>query len=254
MKISVENIKGIKIKRIWFLNDIKKIDKKNCDLIYIYGYKSKVDAYNCFPQTTLYLELLKDEDQIFCEIRKNVKYEINRSYKENIKSKIYSSNELETNQEIIKKFEEKYNQMYKEKGLKNKLNLNTVNSYIKNNMFVLTESIQNEKELSYHAYVVNGENARLLYSCSNFRSNSKDDKNLIARANKFLHWEDIKYFKNNNYKVYDFGGITSFENPNGIDKFKMSFNGNREDYYNIVIPVTIKGKLSLIIKKIFKKR
>lgn len=251
-KESLENKNGIKIKRVWFCNDIKTI-KNNCDIVFLYGYNEKTDKGNCRLQYSSLIDLTKSEDELFNSIKKNVRYEINRSIKEKINNIIFTSKELKNNKEEILNFEKKYNQLYKEKGINTRLNIQTVKKYIENNMFILTKAQLGKDDLCYHAYVINGEKTRLLYSCSNFRNNDKETKNLIARANKFLHWEDIKYFKLNNYLIYDFGGITSFEKPNGIDKFKLSFSGSKTKYFNIVYANTLKGKCALFLKKILRK-
>ncbi len=73
------------------------------------------------------------------------------------------------------------------------------------------------------------EEARLLHSASCFREESAD-QSLIGRANKRLHWEDIKYFKQKGLLRYDWGGISDFENPNGIDEFKLKFGGEKITY------------------------
>lgn len=48
--------------------------------------------------------------------------------------------------------------------------------------------------------------ARMMYSASQFRGiNSSADRNRIARANRFLHFEAMRYFKRMGLKTYDFG-------------------------------------------------
>lgn len=53
-------------------------------------------------------------------------------------------------------------------------------------------------------------------------------RNAIGRANKYLHWHDWLLLKNIGVIEYDWGGIASYDNPNGIDKFKMSFGESTE--------------------------
>ena len=118
-------------------------------------------------------------------------------------------------------------------------------------MLTLTYVSDEEEILAYHVYVGDEKTTRLLYSCSTFREDDSK-KALIGRANKFLHWEDIKYFKNNKYEKYDLGGISSFDNPNGIDKFKMNFNGEKITYYNIITGNDLLGKILCFLIK-FKK-
>lgn len=246
--IEYTNRFNLKFADVWFCENVKDI-KNDYDILNLKGYKNEIKDGKNTLQHSLMIDLMQDEDTIFNGIKKNVKYEINRCYKENVSSFIYNSEDLKSNREELLKFEEMYNQMYKEKNMNVKLALSIVDKYIESNSFLLTKSVsETGKDLVYHAYVVDKHDSRLWYSCSNFRSDDNEEKKLIARANKYLHWEDIKYFKNNGFKNYDFGGISSFENPNGIDQFKMAFGGNRIDYYNISLTNSLKGKIYKILK------
>ena len=250
-KFFLKNRYNLKIIEYWFCDDYKNLDD-DCDIQYIYGYKTKVSKATNHLQKTLILDLLQDEDTIFENIRKNVKYEINRCIKENILFKIYTSEDLRKNSSIVSEFEKVYNMMYTQKGMSTRLNLDIVNEYIDKNSFILTAA-SNGTNLCYHAYITDSTIVRLLYSCSTFRDENQEEKNLVARANKFLHWEDLKYFKSIGVSNYDFGGVTSFDNPNGIDKFKMAFGGSNIEYYNITISKTLKGKLYLLARKLLKR-
>jgi lipid II:glycine glycyltransferase (peptidoglycan interpeptide bridge formation enzyme) len=67
---------------------------------------------------------------------------------------------------------------------------------------------------------------------------------MTGRANRLLHWEDILYFKNQGYEIYDLGGITLDEsNKEGqaIAKFKRCFGGTLIKEYKSWIPVSPKG-------------
>ena len=250
--INKKNKYNLKIMDAWFVNNLDEI-KEEYDILYLFGYKECIKCCKNIKQYSLLLDITKGEDEIFECIRKNVKYEINRCNKENVSFEVYKSNDIVESQKILSDFECQYNEMYKEKNMNVKLSMREVNSYIENNAFVLTAAKFDEKVLCYHAYVCDNKSTRLLYSCSNFRSDDHDMKNLIARANKFLHWQDIKYFKQAGIHSYDFGGISSFEEPNGIDKFKMAFGGESVEYYNIKYVKTFKGKCYNIIRKILHK-
>ena len=91
-------------------------------------------------------------------------------------------------------------------------------------------------------------NARLLHSVSDFRE--REDASLIARSNKRLHWADMELFSSMGIEVYDWGGISSLEKPNGIDSFKMKFGGQLVTRYNVFLGRTILGKLAILALKI----
>jgi lipid II:glycine glycyltransferase (peptidoglycan interpeptide bridge formation enzyme) len=102
-----------------------------------------------------------------------------------------------------------------------------------------------------HAYFIVDNTVRLLHSCSLFRDTDDHEcQNLVGRANRLLHWDDILYFKRNNYLLYDFGGIYQGDRDKEkiqIAQFKNSFGGEIKCGYSYMQPVTFKGMLYLLI-------
>jgi lipid II:glycine glycyltransferase (peptidoglycan interpeptide bridge formation enzyme) len=96
-----------------------------------------------------------------------------------------------------------------------------------------------------------------MHSASLFRSYDDNlHRNLIARANRLLHWEDIKYFRDLKYLIYDFGGIDldlSNKETKTIGEFKKGFGGQIVKEYKSFVPVTAKGLICLIYRKILGK-
>jgi hypothetical protein len=107
-----------------------------------------------------------------------------------------------------------------------------------------------------HAYIVSDKRARLHQSSSHFRSSSDSEfKNLVGRANRYLHWDDILYFKNMGLDYYDFGGWYGGQSDTeklAINQFKESFGGERQQEYTYVVPISILGKLAVFLQKIHK--
>lgn len=80
---------------------------------------------------------------------------------------------------------------------------------------ILTK-IENEvnEVLSYRIYVVDGENALLLYV-----SSAISQKENAQKANMLLCWENMNMFRKLRYNVYDFGGIDREEHLRGSQLF-----------------------------------
>lgn len=255
--ISKKNRFNLIVSDLWF------IDKNNItlsgDIVNCYGveeeilpYVKKVSYGKIFlkKQCTLLLDLVKSEEILFNNIQKTMRYEIKRCEKELFEFKVLDENNISDS--ILENFEKVYNDMYKDKGIDCSLSMSLVRDYLKNNNFILTITLKENNIYAYHAYTHDKDSVRLLYSCSNFRG-LQDQKAEIGRANKYLHWKDILYFKNKGVKVYDFGGVKSFENPNGIDKFKMNFGGIQKIYYNVSLANSFRGMIFLKLKNIFRK-
>ena len=77
----------------------------------------------------------------------------------------------------------------------------------------------------------------------------------IRRFGKSFLLKDIysSYLKQIGVKEYDWGGIASYESPNGIDKFKMSFGGEYRKYYNLFCNCSFMARAYAKIRKLQKR-
>jgi hypothetical protein len=107
-----------------------------------------------------------------------------------------------------------------------------------------------------HAYIVSDRRARLHQSSSHFRNSSDSEfRNLVGRANRYLHWDDMLYFKNMGLEYYDFGGWYGGQSNTeklAINQFKESFGGEKQPEYTYTVPVTLPGKAAVFFQKLIK--
>jgi hypothetical protein len=187
-------------------NTIRQFEKK------VLGYK-KENFY------TLETDLTCLMDSIFKGFSSTVRNEIRRCERKGIKV-MFS--------ETVENFISVYNNFAEVKGLSLQSVAN-MNSYRDN--LVITSVFLENTIFAVHSYLIDKKQkrVRLLHSGSQ-RFSETINKNLISSANKFLHYSDIQYFKENNFEIYDWGGISRTEN--GIDEFKMSFGGTVIMQYN----------------------
>lgn len=200
-------------------------------------YSSKPSIWNCL--TTLYkqsahckpvlgykrenfftkvVDLTLDEKQLLAGFEKNTSYEIRRAEKDHITASV------EPDVEHFKNF---YNQFAKTKGL-GPLN-SSINHYDTN--LVITKAEYDEKEVVMHSYIIDEslKRVRLFHSASMFRDVvDAQTRAIIGRANRLLHFMDMKYFKKLGFMEYDLGGYamdTKDESLSQINKFKDGFGG-----------------------------
>lgn len=235
--------------QVWFPEEGNKTRCRG-DICFVHGVTETEVNKNLFYQTfhSLVSDLCIDEEEQLSKINKNVRYEIRRSNKEDVYTKVYSSDELMKNEQVLTQFGDMYEQMYKQKGMDAKINFRQINEYVKTGSFLLTAVCENEKPLVFHSYIMGEKTVRLLHSVSDFRSDNAD-ANMIARTNKRLHWDDICLFKKMGKEKYDWGGISDFENPNGIDAFKLKFGGTPVTYYNQYEGISLLGKIAVSYMK-----
>jgi lipid II:glycine glycyltransferase (peptidoglycan interpeptide bridge formation enzyme) len=245
--INITYRKKIRITHVWFCDD-KKYIKSNGDIIFLHGYGTKNSDGIVSSQYTLITNLETAEDELWQGINKNVRYEIRRANKEGIITKQFNGKEILKNKDIINKFENIYNQMYLDKGIDSKFNRSLFYEYAKNNSIIVTVAYHDQTPLVFHSYIMDNENARFFYSTSPFRQDN-EQRNLIARMNKLLHWSDLLMFKSGGILKYDWGGINNPDSPNSIAQFKLKFPGKVVEYYNIQEGRTLLGRIAIKILK-----
>ncbi len=102
--------------------------------------------------------------------------------------------------------------------------------------FVVSFAYLGDELLVAHSYLIDKEIgiARLFHSASK-RFDETFNRNMIGRANKLLTYKDILHFKEQGFKIYDFGGIaknTTDKSLAGINEFKLSFGGKEVECIN----------------------
>ncbi len=242
--------KGIKIAQIWFADFGEA--RQRADIRFYHGVQNPADGKNCMSKSfhSLMSDLTLSEEEISAKINKNVRYEIRRNRKEDMEVRIFNAKDLLSDTEVLSKFAQMYEKMYESKGMKGKINRTQVMAYLQEDAFCLTAVYRDEEPLVFHSYIVGADEVRLLHSASDFRSGG-EDANLIARANKRLHYEDMLHFAGVRKRRMDWGGVSSLDNPNGIDAFKYKFGGEPVTYYNVYEGISLLGKAAV---KMLKKR
>lgn len=247
----------LKIQNVWFANeeDVPKVLELSkvigVDVLNIHGVKflRKPEGWN--EQYTIVSDLNEAEEEMFSKIRKNYRYEIRRTEKEGVIIKQYNSKEFADEEALLDAFEDTYNQMYRDKGMKTVFNRAQVEEYLRTGCMFVSIGFFDETPYVFHSYIYNSDKVRFYYSTSPFRRD-KDVAALIGRINKAVHWCDMKMFKKMGVTNYDWGGISDEDASNGIDQFKAGFGGHIEKYYNKFIGVSLKGKMAIKLMEVKK--
>ena len=87
-----------------------------------------------------------------------------------------------------------------------------------------------------------------MYSASLFRRYEDSSvRNMVGRANRFLHWHDMLWCRNAGYAFYDLGGINlagEDEETRRVTDFKLGFGGGPRPSYTCTTALTAKGRLA----------
>ena len=193
------------------------------------GLERKVSflGYYNVKRKTLYTNIYESEGDILKKFKSNVRNEISRAEKEgclvtfNVEKKMFLS-------------------LYNEFAKLRKIQTITIDDYDSfGDNLVLTAAYYNNEYLAYHAYIVDRDDFKVILLHSGTSrledlSVSSISKAMIGRANRFLHFKDMIYFKSQGFLFYDWGGVVLDHNDSefkGIDDFKLSFGGYLKEYY-----------------------
>ena len=117
---------------------------------------------------------------------------------------------------------------------------------------VLTAASREGARIVWHAYIRSGNSAALLHSASHFRGKDNADRAVVGRANRWLHWRDMLAFKAAGVVSYDWGGMfedESIPEQASINGFKREFGGRPHRAYDCDMPVSIKGRAYLTLRR-----
>jgi len=208
------SLRGL-MKEIFFSKKISYFDIFKLTRYY-YPHKKLIFGFSREEVYTAYIDISINENTFFSNFKKNTKYEINRAKREGI---------IFEEEKNIKLFYNYYNEFAATKQLEF-IKYKTLLKY--KDYFIITKAVKDKLILSMHLHIYNDDIAILLYSASQFRNiKDKKIKNLIGYSNRFLHFEDMLYFKNIGCIYYDFGGYaynTDDKSKQNINQFKDSFS------------------------------
>jgi len=239
MIVVKKNKFGLLSSQKWFPQSIRSFDclkitmYKQVDInIKAPGFFIKELSY------TLHNDLTINEDEILKHFSSTIKNEIRRADRE---GNTFIYNENKNNFLMI------FNAFALQKGIASQ-SVDSLNVY-GNNLILTSTSISNIIT-AVHSYIVDFDlkKVRLLHSATQ-RFSENLDKSMIARSNKYLHFMDMKKFKNDGFEIYDWGGISFGAEDislKGINNFKEQFGGVLIKQYNLYSP------LYYLIIKLFK--
>jgi len=195
---------------------------------------------------TLLVDLTQEEDVIFQRFKPNTRNKIRRAIKEEV---VFG---IETN---LKEFITFYNKFALKKGQA----LLSHESFQQLCSYTLTKAMRNGQTLVMHAHVTDEKtNTVRMINSASVRLERGTDTSRVGWANRFLHYQDMLYFKKKGVKTYDFGGTahhTKKKDHHEIDRFKMEFEGRLVDeYFYESIPHYLALNLSKVANSVFKRK
>ena len=231
--------------------DVKK--HKTGGVVFLHGTEIPPKSGVLFTtQNTLVKDLSLPQEELFLTLGKHLRQYIKRSEKENIvELRFYDSEMLIRETSVFEDCKKLFEKMYSDKGIDSKFNTSLAKKYCQNGALLIGVAYINSVAVGFSAVIYHQENARLWLTAFNFRDDVHDSQ-ILSRAHQQLDWKLLLECKKRGVLKYDFGGVESFDEPNGIDQFKMNFERNGKlTYNNYLIHRNLIGKLALkvLLKK-----
>lgn len=205
------------------------------------------------PSYTLVVDLARSEGELLARMSKETRYEIRRAQKEPIACQGLE----EPGTELLERFRAAFDAFARERRL-GPLDARAVRLLAAARQLEISRATFREVGEIFHSYVEVGGRARLLHSVSlPVASEDPELHRMKGRANRLLHWEDIRRFKARGMTTFDLGGWydgTTDTKLLQINAFKESFGGRIEKNYNAEHLVTTRAKLAVIAARLIGRR
>ena len=249
--------KTIKIAEIWY-NSQEKLEEKKADVFkYKFVEAKQQNSALLEERFTILINLKEDIDTLFSHIGKNTRYKINRAKeRDGVNCGVFFALN-EQDKDKIAHYIEYFNGFSASKK-RSSLTFSDLRQFYDQGTLCIRHVVNEDASVTYtmHAYIVSDGRARLHQSSSHFRNNDDSEaRNLIGRANRYLHWDDILYFKNMGLDYYDFGGWYGGQTDTeklAINQFKEAFGGEKTQEYTYTVPVSLSGKIAVFFQNLRK--
>lgn len=200
-----------------------------------------------YPLETLQKNLTHSEEELFRDITKSTRSQIRQAQKDPALHRVLLTS---PDDREIEHFRDFYNELarMKKTHLCTAFHVQTLKQLRNQEALVLTKIVDDSgNPLCFRIYTADGRRAMSLYSASHFRKSGDNSyKKWVGKAHRLLIWEDMLWFKEQGYAVFDSGGLTN--NPN-IRSFKLEFGGDIVTEYSGYLASSMKGKLVLLARR-----
>lgn len=207
-----------KKKEVWFFEG-ERINEASYNS---YIYYKKFPGGKTIEEESCFIDLTKSDIEIHNNLSKTTRLHIKKAKYFDVLVKI----EFTPNFKSVLDFNSTFNQFAQKKNIP--FSSKRILALHKTNNLVLSYAYSKNELTTIHAYLHDSKYIVLLHTFNLLKNNS-----LSSICNKYLHWQEIIFFKEKGFQNYDFGGIDLKKVP-GISKFKLSFGATIVKRYSAI--------------------
>jgi hypothetical protein len=237
----------LRIAEVWL---DEPYDGLKADFASFHCRSAPIDGQRCKEKLAIVLDLSKPEETLLAAMTRTTRHQIHRTARAGLRV----SRLEQPDGAAISRFCEFYGEFARQKGLNAKVG-DGLRSFASAGRLILSEiPDESGRTLVWHSYIHCCGRARLLQTASLFRECCDSaSRNLVGRCNRYLHWEDIVYFKARGFRVYDFGGWYG----GGKDEERLRINGFKEEFggeivrnFDLEMALTPLGRTALLLRRL----
>jgi hypothetical protein len=227
-------------------------DEVEADVVEYFQRPTPVGGSRCADFHTIHLDLTRDEDSLFAAFSRSCRYNVRRAERDDLTE----TRAVSAGRDIVGEFVAFFDRFAAGKGLP-RAPAGRLAQIAAAGQLDLSSVAANGQTLVWHAYLRAGSRARQLHSASLFRE--RDDssaRNLIGRANRYLHWQDIRHYKGAGLPLFDFGGWYAGRDDHDllrINAFKEEFGGSIVREFHCAVARSMRGRLVLLGRQLRKR-
>jgi len=235
---------GLRVAESWF---DEPIIIPGVDIVRLEQRYRRPERIHVTERATLLTNLGEAEQALWNAMSKENRYEVRRA---RARDGLTIEMTDRPSPEQLDAFVAYFNAFAQSKGMSalSATNRNQLRSYRGARRLVLSAIQKDEQQLVWHSYyAAPGDTCRLLHSASLFRrSEDSAFRALVGRANRLLHWEEVCWFREQEYRRFDWGGWHAGADPTmlRINHFKESFGGTVIPVYFGELGSSLLGRLA----------
>ena len=200
----------------------------------------------CTSTETIHIDLNLDSHELLRSFKKPTRYDVRRASEDDGFVCRFPDGSLA---EVREKFYSFYAQFADSKNIRpvNKTRIDAIGR--SGQLMMSTVEHPDGSVLAWHAHIWDSARALLLHAPSLHRyQTDAAGRQAAARANRFLHWNDMLHFQQRGVSVLDLGGWYAGQDDSwlcSVSNFKAGFGGSVAKTYNCVYGLSRKGKFAV---------